>query len=335
MKEITHCPSTLAQGFTTYSPAALKKLFDKQAVSHILPYDSIDKNEYDAKLFMDNKKRISISGVQSKYSMIVREGKLHLTPEGEQGRFILKPRPVDIKNSQECAANENLTMQIAEQVFNLETAINGLCFFPEGEIAYISRRFDISSDGKKYRTEDFASLAWVSSDNAGINFKYDYSYEEVAELIKKYTTACPVELLKFYRIILFNFLFSNGDAHLKNFSVIDRGENDIRLAPAYDLLNTRIHVDDTDFALDKGLFKEDRKEFFKGETATGATFRDFGLLIGLPEKIVDKELSVFTANHFMINTLISNSFLSEKVKRQYLLLYQNRRNRLAEMKLYS
>ena len=69
MKVITNCPSTLAVGFETYSPVALRKVFDKQKVSHLLPYESIETNENDAKLFMENKKRISISGVQSKYSI--------------------------------------------------------------------------------------------------------------------------------------------------------------------------------------------------------------------------------------------------------------------------
>jgi serine/threonine-protein kinase HipA len=191
----------------------------------------------------------------------------------------------------------------------------------------------VAPNGDKYRAEDFASLAGVTSDNVGVNFKYDFSYEEIAELIKKFTTAWPVELLKFYRLVLFNFLFSNGDAHLKNFSIIDRGGDDFRLAPAYDLLNTKIHVDDTDFALDKGLFKKDRKEFFKGGKAAGLSFKQFGLLIGLPEKVVDNELFVFTANHSAIDGLISNSFLSKKIKQQYLMLYQTKRNRLADMKL--
>lgn len=333
MKEIKNCPSTLAIGYDTYSPTALKRVFNKQKVSHILPYESIEKNEDDAKLFMDNKKRISISGVQSKYSMIINKKELNPSPEGEQGHYILKPKPVEIKNPLECPANENLTMQIAEQAFKIETAPNALCFFQNGETAYITKRFDIASDGSKYRVEDFASLAGVTSENAGVNFKYDYSYEEIAELIKKYLPARQVELLKFYRLILFNFLFSNGDAHLKNFSVIDMGGNDFRLTPAYDLLNTRIHVDDTDFALDKGLFKTDRPEFFKGGEANGVSFREFGLLIGLPEKMVDKELSTFTAKYPLIDELINNSFLSEKIKRQYRMLYQTKRNRLEDMKL--
>ena len=340
MKAITNCPSTLAVGFETYSPVALRKVFDKQKVSHLLPYESIETNENDAKLFMENKKRISISGVQSKYSMIVRSGEarfdsdqLILTPKGYQGTYILKPKPAGIGNPMECAANENLTMQIAEQIFKLETAPNGLCFFQNGEIAYLTKRFDVGTDGNKYRVEDLASLAELTSENAGDNFKYNYSYEEIAELIKRFIPAWTVELLKFYRLILFNFLFSNGDAHLKNFSVIDRGGNDFRLSPAYDLLNTKIHVDDTDFALDRGLFKAENSDFFKGGKAIGKSFKQFGLQIGLPEKVVDKELAVFTAKQPLIDVLINNSFLSEKVKRQYLMLYQTKRNRLIDMKL--
>ena len=333
MKEINNCPSTLAKGYSTYSPAAIKRVFDKQKVSHLLPYESIENSEDDARLFMENKKHISISGVQSKYSMRIRDGELQLTPEGEQGRYIMKPKPAEIRLPQECVANENLTMQIAEQIYKMETAANGLCFFQGGEPAYVTKRFDIAPDGTKYQMEDFASIAGLTSDNAGANFKYNYSYEEVATLIKSFVPAWSVELLKFYRLLLFNFLFSNGDAHLKNFSLIDRGKGDFRLAPAYDLLNTKIHVDDSDFALDKGLFKENKPEFFKGGKANGVSFRQFGLLIGLPEKVVDKELSVFTAKYPLIDELINNSFLSEKVKRQYLMLYQTRRNRLADMKI--
>ena len=333
MNEIKNCPSTLAVGYDTYSPTALKRVFDKQKVSHILPYVSIENSEYDAKLFMDNKKRISISGVQSKYSMVVNGGELNLTPEGKQGHYILKPKPSEIKNPLECAANENLTMQIAEQVFKMETAANGLCVFQSGEIAYLTKRFDIAANGNKYRVEDFASLAGVTSENTSVNFKYDYSYEELAELIKKYLPAWQIELLKFYRLILFNFLFSNGDAHLKNFSIIDIGGNDFRLTPAYDLLSTKIHVDDTDFALNKGLFKTDKPELLKNGKANGISFRKFGLLIGLPEKMIDKELSSFTATYPLIDELIDNSFLSEKIKRQYRMLYQTKRNRLEDMKL--
>lgn len=41
--KLTHCPSTLAEGYESYSPVALKNLFAGKKVSHILPYDSPEK----------------------------------------------------------------------------------------------------------------------------------------------------------------------------------------------------------------------------------------------------------------------------------------------------
>ncbi len=133
---------------------------------------------------------------------------------------------------------------------------------------------------------------------------------------------------------MFNFLFSNGDAHLKNFSILETKDGDFRLAPAYDLLDTRIHIDDTEFALDKGLFKEENPRNLKaGTRVIGATFQAFGTKIGLPPKTVDRELTFFTTKHLKIEELINNSFLSDKTKKTYLSHYQSRRNRLADMKL--
>jgi len=60
-----------------------------------------------------------------------------------------------------------------------------------------------------------------------------------------------------FSLIVFNYLFSNGDAHLKNFSVLESLSSYYILSPAYNLVNTRIHVDDSDFALDGGLFEDD------------------------------------------------------------------------------
>src|SRR5208282_807749 len=116
---------------------------------------------------------------------------------------------------------EHVTMQIANQVYKITTAENGLVFFSNDEPAYITRRFDIVSNGVKLGKEDFASLAGKTEENAGLNFKYDYSYEEIAVLIKQHVAAWKIEMEKFYSLVVFNFMFSNGDAHLKNFSILE------------------------------------------------------------------------------------------------------------------
>lgn len=99
----------------------------------------------------------------------------------------------------------------------------------------------------------------VKQKNTGANFKYEYSYEEIGLLLQKFVTAWRVEIKKYFLLVLFNFLFSNGDAHLKIFSLLESSKGDYLLSPAYYLANTRLHVDDTDFALYKGPFVDDFK----------------------------------------------------------------------------
>lgn len=256
LQEINYCPGTLAEGYNTYSPTCLKHLFNGKKVSHILPYDTPKMSEDIAEQFIENRKRISISGVQEKLSLLLDKNKLRLTEKAEQGNYILKPIPIDLKKTNQVPANEHLTMQIAKQVFGINTAENALIFFKDGTPAYITKRFDVKANGEKWAKEDFASLAGKSKYTAGQNFKYNYSYEAIGNLIKKYVPAWKIEIEKYFTLVLFNYIFSNGDAHLKNFSLIETISGDYILSPAYDLINTKLHVDDTDFALDKGLFED-------------------------------------------------------------------------------
>ena len=252
MMNIDRCPSTLVSGFTSYSPGGLRKLFDGKKVSPILPYDAPDLHG-EPEEFLENREHISISGVQEKLSVLVDRGTIRLTRAGEQGTHLLKPISSRLTRASDMPANEHVTMQIAAQLFGISTAPNGLCFFRTGEPAYITRRFDINPESVKLRKEDFASLAGKTSAQGGSNFKYDYSYLEMGELIRRYVPAWRIEMERFFRLVLFNYLFSNGDAHLKNFSVLETPQGDVTLSPAYDLLNTSLHIQDSDFALVRRL----------------------------------------------------------------------------------
>jgi len=112
-----------------------------------LSYDSPASNSETDELFNDNRKRISISGVQEKFSVLLDKNKLRLINEGEQGEYILKPIPSAGKRPELMPANEHLTMQIAKQAFGIEVAENALIFFKNGSPAYITKRFDIKEDG--------------------------------------------------------------------------------------------------------------------------------------------------------------------------------------------
>ena len=118
LDELKYCPGTLAEGFSTYSPSCLRNLFNGKKVNHVLPYEQPQQNEEVAEQFMENRKRISISGVQEKLSLLLEKNVLRLTKEGEQGTYILKPIPRDLKKVDQVPANEHLTMQIAKQVYD-------------------------------------------------------------------------------------------------------------------------------------------------------------------------------------------------------------------------
>lgn len=331
MEEINVCPSTLQEGFSTYSPTALKSLFDGQKISHILDFCSPNADSSDKEAYLKNVGRISLSGVQPKASLIVKSNQLVKPAEDERGTYILKPAPTvyTLYDRKYCPANEHLTMQLASQVFHIETAANGLCFFRDGEGAYICRRFDVGPDGHKYQQEDFASLAGLTNANGGSDFKYsNLSYEECADIIRKYVKAAPVEILKFFRIVVFNYLTLNDDAHLKNFSLINRGDGEYHLAPAYDLINTSLHLGiPRIFALDKGLFKEGMQ--LSDTSSIGRKeFEEFGHRIGLASRLIKRELDVFAAEYPLAKELIDRSFLSDSLKRSYWLSYKYRRKTL-------
>ena len=315
--EINRCPGTLAAGFTTYSRTCIKRVFNGNKVNHILPYNSLQSNQNGEDSFEENATRISISGVQEKFSLIQLKNKIRLTKEGEQGTHIFKPIPNGSKNADQMPANEHLTMQIAQKVFGIETAENALIFFGNGDPAYITKRFDVVTGGLKLAQEDFASLAGKSPQTHGADYKYLGSYWDLFELMRENLPSYKVESLKLFKLLVFNYLFSNGDAHLKNFSIIETPLGDFKLSPAYDLLNSRIHIEDKDFALNEGLIP--------ARMGQGNVAKQFQLLAdyaGIQEKQMNAILALMVSKTENVKNLIDASFLKDGIKRNYLQTYQ-------------
>ncbi len=237
MVEIKNCPSSLAEGFNTYSPKSAKLLFRKTKVNPVLGFD-IDEFRNVGEI-ADAMHRISISGVQEKIPAIINADAINIAGDNERSTHILKPAPWDktLRDRKMIPANEHLTMQIASQIYGIQTAANGLCFTPKGQPVYITRRFDILPDGSKLPLEDFASIIGKNEQAAGLQFKYNGCYEDIAKAIRTNVAAWMVEMERFFELVVFNYIYANGDDHLKNFSLILNGR-DYRLAPAYDLINT-------------------------------------------------------------------------------------------------
>ncbi|MDE1186328.1 MAG: type II toxin-antitoxin system HipA family toxin [Pantoea sp.] len=126
---------------------------------------------------------------------------------------------------------------------------------------FIMERFDIAGD-KRQAMEDFCVLSGRTSDH-----KYSGSYETGAKIVSLFTRdQSQVEL--YWRYVLFSCMVGNGDAHLKNFSLVYPAESEAspRLSPLYDVVNTLIYpTNDNDLALKLNKSKQfpDRASLIK------------------------------------------------------------------------
>jgi serine/threonine-protein kinase HipA len=302
-----------------YSPVCLRRVFNGKSVSCILPFDYPEGDSETQSQFRESKKYLSISGVQEKYPLILEKNKLRLVRQGEISTHILKPVPLWGKKPAQMPANEHLTMQIARLVYGMETAENALIYFRNGIPAYITKRFDVQPDGSRLAQEDFASLAGRTPQTHGEHYKYKGNYLELFQLMQKYVPAYRLESLRLFKLLVFNYLFSNGDAHFKNFSLVETPMGDYRLSPAYDLLNSRLHVEDSDFALEDGLLPP--------SLTRGKIVHQFYALAenaGITYKQRDEIFRLMTSGSDRVEALVADSFLDESTRQNYWQLYQKK-----------
>jgi serine/threonine-protein kinase HipA len=192
----------------------------------------------------------SLAGVGLKFSMLREGDRLTLPAHGAGGDWIVKlPDPV----YPDLPRNEHAVMSLAaaagidvpehwladrDQIEELP--INA---WPNGErYAYVIRRFDRDAERRPVHIEDFAQVR-----NRYPQDKYQGNYETVANLI--YRGRDTAGLQEFARRLAFNVLVSNGDGHLKNWSLIYRDPRRPSLSPAYDLVSTLLYRDEEDLGL--------------------------------------------------------------------------------------
>jgi serine/threonine-protein kinase HipA len=279
----------------------------------------------------DKTRRASISGVQDKVQLKrVRGG---FTVVESDGDYILKPVPRNsyAELAADIPANEALTMDIAEKVFRVNTAEHELVELKDGEYAYLTRRFD-RRGGDRIQQEDFCQLAGRTPDTHGENYKYDASYEELAGLMRRFCPAAAVENPKVFFLILFNYVFANGDAHLKNFSLYRSEQGDYILTPAYDLLNTAVHFPNEPTATGLDFFADGH--FTPSYEALGfyssADFIALGTAFGVMEDEVHEMISLFHDHREKVERMIEVSHLSAEAKSRYFSKFTDRMKAIAQ-----
>jgi serine/threonine-protein kinase HipA len=321
------CKGCYIESKQDYCLPCRKKLFNKLNVSSVLNVDA--PNDENLLLFQEQSKKLSISGVQLKYSLKLNGKQLELCEKG--GEYILKPIPVakQLHELDSAPENEHLTMQLAEQIFNIHTAANALVYFKDGQPAYITKRFDVMQEGRKYLQEDFTQLLSRSKQTHGDTYKYEGSYQEIGRLIKRYVAASIPTLERFFKLVLFNYMISNGDAHLKNFSLIRNEQGEYLLTPAYDLMSRVLHTPtESDTAL--SLYDGDiNSEFYKHYGFFGKpNFIELAIRLGILEKRAERIILEFIDKKNHVIEFVNQSFLSDVVKQQYCNNYIDKMNRI-------
>ena len=223
----------------------------------------------------------TISGVQKKL-LLVRSGAEFVAagPDGPApyiGKFNSDQIPTFVRN-------EALTLDLARLLLGKDQVTAAT----QGHVesfghALIVERFDRTRDGGKLRLEDLAQILGKprGPDNG---YKYDAAFEEAGGAIREFSARPDIDVARFFKLTIANGLLGNCDAHLKNYSLLERPEG-LRLAPAYDIVNTvAYHAEgySTRFAL------RIDDHYWQHDQLSEAVFRTLGRNLGLNDRTVDR-----------------------------------------------
>ena len=206
-----------------YCSACRKHLLDNKKIIPTLPFD-----------------KETVDAHQQSVQLNIYRGKIEIV---EKGPWILRPIPSvsGVRYIDDIPANRHLMMQIAHQVFGIQTASSGLIYFRDGEPAYLTRRFDIL-DGEEKKCKDLCSLSGLDDERCH-NGPDALSYIRIAGMIKHHLPATLVEMEKFFSQLVFNYVICNTHTYGSHFAFLQRESGDFGLAPAHDLFSTILHFD--------------------------------------------------------------------------------------------
>ncbi len=292
------CGELLKDTEHLYHPRCMKKLLGSTKIP-VLNYTQDELNELAKSIIME---RISVPGVQPKLSLHLEKGNAEahsrLTLVGLEGDYILKPQSPQWPHLPEA---EHFCMLLARKC-KIATAEFGLIPLGSGELAYITRRMDRTSDGVLHM-EDFCQIL-----NKMTAQKYSGSMEQIGKALREYSDIPGLDTVRFFELAVYCFLTGNSDMHLKNFSLIRQKDGHYELSPAYDLVPVKIILpaDQEELALTLCGKKSNFKR---------ADFERFGNVLLLSEKQIDKAMTrIADAVARFLPESLSSSFLPDEMR---------------------
>ncbi|OCW94578.1 toxin HipA [Macellibacteroides sp. HH-ZS] len=308
MQRCLYCYQPLEQGQTDFHPQCSKKLFGTTTPPE-LPYT---KDDIESLALEVVRSQVTVTGVQPKLSVDLEKeanGKKRFTIVGLWGKYILKPQTELYVNLPE---NEDLTMHLATMV-NIKTVPHSLIRFKDGSLAYITKRIDRDKKKGKIPMEDMCQLTEKLTEQ-----KYKGSHEQIAKIIMLHSAYPVLDLLTYFEVLLFCYLTGNADMHLKNFSLY-KPANEYILAPAYDLLSTKLVLPDDKDELALTLNAKKRK----------LKKSDFNNLLNtykIDEKVIENIYEKYRKIVPQWLNFIDTSFLPQQMKEEYKSIINKRKS---------
>ena len=255
-----------------------------------------------------------LTGVQRKFSADIDIEDRRILLGDVLAGYLIKPQTPEYPNLPELEA---LTMRLA-QLAGLNVAPSTLLRTDEGELVYVTRRVDRLSDGTALRQEDMAQITDRLTEE-----KYRGSHEQIAKAIRAHSTVARLELVKYFRTVLFCFLTGNNDAHLKNWSLTRQLDGKWALTPLYDQVAVRLVLSQKVDSDELALTLEGRKSKF-----TRGNFLAFAKTCDLPEAVAVAQIKVLDKAMKDWRTCIQSSYVPAAMQSEYLDLVRERMGRL-------
>lgn len=248
--------------------------------------------------------KMSISGVQPKLSLRLDKAKKELIPVAAGGEYILKPQ---IQQFPHVPENESCCMDIA---MALEIDVPPHCLLPltDGTLAYVVKRFDRAGE-KKIHQENFYQILEKKD-------KYAGSLEEIGKKLKEISAVPGLDVQLFFERVVLNLLIGNGDGHFQNYS-ISYTDHGVRLAPAYDLVCTKLVIPNEE---DSALTLHGKKN--------NLTRNDLDVLAEYLEIPPRVRYQKFVGTQSQMEQLVKASRLPDDFRKRFTEIIQSRHQRL-------
>ena len=244
------------------------------------------------------KSHLSLTGASGKVGLYFdnRTGTWYLPHGTAPSTHIVKQSHVRLEA---IVTNERLSMMTAARC-GLDTPESFMINIGKGgdhEVLFATQRYDrlfeqgskvIDGLPKPYRLhqEDFAQAMGIPAAAKYERVPRGY-LKGMFEILRKYSANPIADQLKLWDTVVFDYLIGNTDAHIKNFSLLyGKGLQQIRLAPAYDIVSTVIYEQSTrDMAFRIG-------DALSLDDLTGNSFRQAAREVGLGESMAMRRFDV-------------------------------------------